>query len=145
MFGLVVQIWRLEFRRLVFSSTKNGWPGSVSFFTYILWLIFLFRLRFIFPLFLGMVLYANEFKTKEKQKLTEIIKKKLTATYVSRVLRLHLFSEVLKWSTGVYLDPFWLLLGHDSIINNLCVCFFPGCSRESRKETVLNQKISNSS
>ena len=60
---------------MVFSSTKNGWPGSVSFFTYILWLIFLFRLRFIFPLFLGLVLYANEFKTKEKQKLTEIIKK----------------------------------------------------------------------
>ena len=72
---MVVQIWRLEFRRLVFSSTKNGWPGSVSFFTYMLWLIFLFRLRFIFPLFLGMVMYANEFKTKEKQKLTEIKKK----------------------------------------------------------------------
>jgi len=41
---------------------------------------FLFRLSFIFPLFLGMVMYANEFKTKEKQKLTEV--KKLTATYV---------------------------------------------------------------
>ena len=26
----------------------------------------------IFPLFLGMVMYANEFKTKENQKLTEI-------------------------------------------------------------------------
>ena len=33
---------------------------------------FLFQLIFIFPLFLGMVIYANEFKTKEKQKLTEI-------------------------------------------------------------------------
>ena len=33
---------------------------------------FLFQLIFIFPLFLGMVMYANEFKTKEKQKLTEI-------------------------------------------------------------------------
>ena len=33
---------------------------------------FLFRLIFIFPLFWGMVMYANEFKTKEKQKLTEI-------------------------------------------------------------------------
>ena len=31
---------------------------------------FLFQLIFIFPLFLGMVMYANEFKTKEKQKLT---------------------------------------------------------------------------
>ena len=33
---------------------------------------FLFQLIFIFPLFLGMVMYANEFKTKEKQKLTEM-------------------------------------------------------------------------
>ena len=33
---------------------------------------FLFQVIFIFPLFLGMVMHANEFKTKEKQKLTEI-------------------------------------------------------------------------
>ena len=33
-----------------------------------------FQFIFIFPLFLGMVMYANEFKTKEKQKLTEIKK-----------------------------------------------------------------------
>ena len=33
---------------------------------------FLFQLIFIFPLFWGMVMYANEFKTKEKQKLSEI-------------------------------------------------------------------------
>ena len=33
---------------------------------------FLFQLIYIFPLFWGMVMYANEFKTKEKQKLTEI-------------------------------------------------------------------------
>ena len=33
---------------------------------------FLLQLIFIFPLFWGMVMYANEFKTKEKQKLTEI-------------------------------------------------------------------------
>ena len=32
---------------------------------------FLFQLIFIFPLFLGLVVYANEFKTKEKQKLTK--------------------------------------------------------------------------
>ena len=30
------------------------------------------QLIFIFPLFLGMVMYANEFKTKENQKLSEI-------------------------------------------------------------------------
>ena len=35
---------------------------------------FLFQLIFIFPLFLGVVMYANEFKTEEKQKLTEIKK-----------------------------------------------------------------------
>jgi len=35
-----------------------------------------------------MVMYANEFKTKEKQKLTEM--KKLTATYIpSRITRSH--------------------------------------------------------
>ena len=28
---------------------------------------FLFQLIFIFPLFLGMVMYANEFKTKENK------------------------------------------------------------------------------
>ena len=32
----------------------------------------LFQLIFIFPVFLGMVMYANELTTKEKQKLTEI-------------------------------------------------------------------------
>ena len=36
---------------------------------------FLFQLIFLFPLFLGMVMYANEFETKEKQKLSEIINK----------------------------------------------------------------------
>ena len=34
--------------------------------------IFLSQVIFIFPLFLGMVIYANEFETKEKQKLPEI-------------------------------------------------------------------------
>ena len=33
---------------------------------------FLSQVIFIFPLFLGMVIYANKFKTKEKQKLPEI-------------------------------------------------------------------------
>ena len=33
---------------------------------------YFFQLIFIFPLFLGMVMYANEFKRKEKQQLTEI-------------------------------------------------------------------------
>ena len=33
---------------------------------------FLSQLIYIFPLFFGLVLYANEFETKEKQKLPEI-------------------------------------------------------------------------
>ena len=40
---------------------------------------FLSQVIFIFSLFLGTVIYANEFETKEKQKLTEI--KKITATF----------------------------------------------------------------
>ena len=32
----------------------------------------LFQLIFIFPVFLGKVMYANELRNKEKQKLTEI-------------------------------------------------------------------------
>ena len=35
---------------------------------------FLSQLIFIFLLFWGIVMYANEFKTKEKQKLTKIKK-----------------------------------------------------------------------
>ena len=34
--------------------------------------IFLSHLFFIFPLFLRMVMYAHEFETKEKRKLTKI-------------------------------------------------------------------------
>ena len=41
---------------------------------YMLQLIFLFQLIFIFPLFLGMVMCSDEFKTKEKQKLTKKMK-----------------------------------------------------------------------
>ena len=33
---------------------------------------FLFQLIFIFPLLLGMIMYANEFETKGKQKFTEM-------------------------------------------------------------------------
>ena len=45
---------------------------------------FLSQLVFIFVLFWGMVMYANEFETKEKQKLTKI--KKLTATCILKQL-----------------------------------------------------------
>ena len=44
---------------------------SISQYVYVA-VNFLFQLIFVFPLFLGMVKHANEFETKEKQKLTEI-------------------------------------------------------------------------
>ena len=52
-------------------GTKNSLFGSGTRFVYVV-VNFLFQLIFIFQLFWGMVMYANEFKTKEKQKLTEI-------------------------------------------------------------------------
>ena len=48
-------------------------------FTYVV-LFFLSQSIFIFPLFWGMVTYANKFETKEKQQLTDRDKQKLTAT-----------------------------------------------------------------
>ena len=47
-------------------------PSLTKIFNVYVVVNFLFQLIFIFPLFWGMVMYANEFKTKEKQKLTEI-------------------------------------------------------------------------
>ena len=44
---------------------------SISQYVYVA-VNFLFQLIFVFPLFLGMVMPANEFETKKKQKLTEI-------------------------------------------------------------------------
>ena len=46
-------------------------PSLTLNFVYVV-VNFLFQLIFIFPLFLGMVMYAKQFKTKEKQNLTEI-------------------------------------------------------------------------
>ena len=45
----------------------------------------LFQLIFVFPLFLGAVMYANVFETKEKQKLTEM-KNYLQHTHQSNVV-----------------------------------------------------------
>ena len=42
----------------------------------------MFQLIFVFPLFLVMVMNANEFELKERQKLTEI--KILPATHTSK-------------------------------------------------------------
>ena len=51
--------------------SKKSPPSPQKKYVYVV-VNFLFQLIFIFPLFWGMVMYANEFKTKEKQKLTEI-------------------------------------------------------------------------
>ena len=45
------------------TSTHKNWYVVVNFS---------FQLIYNFPLFWGMKMYANEFKTKEKQNLTEI-------------------------------------------------------------------------
>ena len=64
-----------KFSRILDFTSKNFpdpliW-GDSGIHVYVV-VNFLFQLVFIFPLFWGMVMYANEFKTKEKQKLTEI-------------------------------------------------------------------------
>ena len=53
---------------------------------------FLFQLIFVFPLFLGAVMYANVFETKEKQKLTEI-KNYLQHTHKSNVVIIRTMTE----------------------------------------------------
>ena len=52
--------------------TENELHALVSTYMYCVVVNFLFQVIFIFPLFWGMVMYANEFKTKGKPKLTEI-------------------------------------------------------------------------
>ena len=46
---------------------------------------------FVFPLFLDMVMYANEIETKEKQKLPEIKKLAATCTILNIQILLSLF------------------------------------------------------
>ena len=56
-----------------FTSSKYLliWGVTALFFVYVV-VNFLSQLIFIFLLFWGMVMYAYEFETKEKQKLTKI-------------------------------------------------------------------------
>ena len=70
----VSKIERVRFlvqKQEVRKNCTKHFPRGIVFIIYVV-VNFLFQLIFIFPLFLGMVMYANEFKTKEKQKLTEI-------------------------------------------------------------------------
>ena len=53
------------------SAFKKRLKTPFSYCVYVV-VNFLSQFIFIFPLFLGMVMYANEFKTKKKQKLTKI-------------------------------------------------------------------------
>ena len=79
-----------------------------------------------------MVMCANEFKTKGKRKLTEI--KKINCNIpvdILRVLHLHLFPEGFELNT---------VLGHDSSVNNLCVCFFGQLlSRKSKRNRAKSE------
>ena len=53
----------------------------------------LFQLIFVFSLFLGAVMYANEFETKEKQKITEI-KNYLQHTHQSNVVIIRTYDRL---------------------------------------------------
>ena len=58
---------------------------------------FLFQLIFVFPLFLGAVMYANEFETKKKQKLIEL-KNYLQHTHQSNVVIIRTYDR-LNWGS----------------------------------------------
>ena len=62
-----------EFMKMVFRAVLIQSLIAVVAVVYVA-VNFLFQLIFVFPLFVGMVMHANEFETKEKQKLTEIKK-----------------------------------------------------------------------
>ena len=64
---------------------------------------FLSQLIFIFPLFLGIVMYLNEFETKEKQKLTAAYSNamELTGSLASRSSRTMLWVSLLVHLTSV--------------------------------------------
>ena len=63
--ALLIQCTNCNLLRCLHKQTRN---------VYVVVNFFLYQLIFIFALSLGMVIYANEFETKEKQKLTEIRK-----------------------------------------------------------------------
>ena len=68
-----LRVYILKQSILVNSGFRNIYLATLRLRKYIAVVVnFLFQLIFIFPLFWCMVMYANEFKTKEKQKLTEI-------------------------------------------------------------------------
>ena len=63
------------------------WEGGTIHYKVYVVVNFLFQLIFIYPLFWGMVMHANEFNTKEKQKITEI-KNELQHIYLNQLNRL---------------------------------------------------------
>ena len=57
---------------LIMDSMLKLDTSKISVKLHTLYLCFLSQLIFIFPLLLDMVMYANEFETKEKQKVPEM-------------------------------------------------------------------------
>ena len=54
------------------SASLNSFADQLIYMYFVTVVNFLSQLIFISPLFLDKVMYANEFETKEKQKLTKI-------------------------------------------------------------------------
>ena len=61
---------------ILYTSIKQynltWWEGGTIHYNVYVVVNFLFQLIFVYPLFWSMVMHANEFNTKEKQKITEI-------------------------------------------------------------------------
>ena len=69
---LVISIVLDSVYLLIFYSEKySTWICGLPFVIYVV-VNFLFQVIFVFLLFLGMVIYADEVETKEKEKLPEI-------------------------------------------------------------------------
>ena len=66
------QTTRVEILYINIKQYNLTWWGRTIHYKVYVVVNFLFQLIFIYPLFWGMVMHANEFNTKEKQKITEI-------------------------------------------------------------------------
>ena len=66
------ELWVLNEKWIIFKSKERKKEKYVAQQRVYVVVNFLFQVIFVFLLFLGMVIYANEVETKEKEKLPEI-------------------------------------------------------------------------
>ena len=78
-------------------------------------LFFLSQLIFIFPWFWGMVMYANEFKTQEKQKLSKITK-------IGRDIYILIFLHITAFTIFVRI----IIVRIETVLNKVC-CIMYSC------------------